>query len=114
MVSAVAVTAAIAGMPPTASAQTTTRGETYAITRAQGPIVIDGNLNDEGWRGAVRIERWYEVKQLGAIVAPVALGMAAYVWTLPGDLREVDGLIPALQHQPREPLQLLNHQEHRE
>lgn len=45
-------------------------------------------------------ERWYDVKQMGAIVAPVALGMAAYVWTLPGDLREVDGLIPALQHQP--------------
>jgi cytochrome c-type biogenesis protein CcsB len=45
-------------------------------------------------------ERWYDVKQLGAIVTPVALGMAAWVWTLPGELREVDDLIPALQHQP--------------
>ena len=45
-------------------------------------------------------ERWYDVKQLGAIVMPVALGMAAWVWTLPGELREVDDLIPALQHQP--------------
>ncbi len=45
-------------------------------------------------------ERWYGVRQLGAIVAPVALGMAAYVWTLPGELREVDDLIPALQHSP--------------
>ena len=60
-VSAAVVTAAIGGMPPSASAQTSTRGETYAITRAQGPIVIDGNLNDEGWRDAVRIERWYEI-----------------------------------------------------
>jgi len=44
-----------------ARAQTTTRGETYAITRAKGPIVIDGNLSDEGWRDALRIEKWYEV-----------------------------------------------------
>src|SRR5438552_11323473 len=42
-------------------AQTTTRGATYAVTRAKGPITIDGNLNDEGWRDAVRIEKWYEV-----------------------------------------------------
>jgi len=55
-----AITAAIAGMPPPASAQTT-RGETYAITRAQGPIVIDGDLNDEGWHDAIRIDRWYEI-----------------------------------------------------
>lgn len=45
-------------------------------------------------------ERWYGIKHLGAIVAPVALGMAAYVWTLPGELREVDDLIPALQQAP--------------
>ena len=45
-------------------------------------------------------ERWYQVRQMGAIVMPVALGMAAYVWSLPGELREVDDLIPALQHQP--------------
>lgn len=48
----------------------------------------------------VLFERWYGVKHLGAIVAPVALGMAAYVWTLPGELREVDDLIPALQQAP--------------
>ena len=45
-------------------------------------------------------ERWYQVRQLGAIVMPVALGMAAYVWSLPGELREADDLIPALQNQP--------------
>lgn len=45
----------------------------------------------------VLFERWYGVRQLGAIVAPVALGMAAYIWSLPADLREVDDLIPALQ-----------------
>jgi len=45
-------------------------------------------------------ERWYGLRQLGAIVVPVALGMAGYVWYLPSDLREVDSLIPALQNQP--------------
>lgn len=45
-------------------------------------------------------ERWYGVRQLGAIVLPLVVGMAAYVWLLPADLREVDALIPALQNQP--------------
>jgi hypothetical protein len=53
--------AAILTMPFVAHAQTSTRGETYTITRAKGPIVIDGNLNDEGWRDALRIDRWYEI-----------------------------------------------------
>jgi hypothetical protein len=42
-------------------AQTSVRGETYAITRAKGSITIDGNLSDEGWRDALRIDRWYEI-----------------------------------------------------
>jgi cytochrome c-type biogenesis protein CcsB len=45
-------------------------------------------------------ERWYGVRQLGAIVLPLIVAMAAYVWLLPADLREVDALIPALQNQP--------------
>jgi len=57
--------------PSSASAQTSTRGETYAITRAKGPIVIDGNLSDEGWRDAVRIERWYEINPGDNIEPPV-------------------------------------------
>ena len=52
--------AAIA-LPSAAGAQTSTRGETYTITRAKGPITIDGNLNDEGWRDALRIDHWYEM-----------------------------------------------------
>src|SRR5215475_4253261 len=42
-------------------AQTSVRGETYAISRAKGSITIDGNLSDEGWRDALRIEKWYEI-----------------------------------------------------
>ena len=30
------------------------------IQRATGPIVVDGDLSDEGWKGAERIETWYE------------------------------------------------------
>lgn len=43
-------------------------------------------------------ERIYGVKQLGAIVIPIAVGMAAYVWYLPANMREVDALNPALQN----------------
>jgi cytochrome c-type biogenesis protein CcsB len=45
-------------------------------------------------------ERHYGVRQLGAIVMPITLGMIAYVWALPADLREVNPLIPALQNRP--------------
>jgi cytochrome c-type biogenesis protein CcsB len=45
-------------------------------------------------------ERHYGVRQLGAIVMPITLGMIAYIWSLPADLREVNPLIPALQNRP--------------
>jgi hypothetical protein len=32
-----------------------------AIHRAAGPIAIDGDLSDEGWKGALRVDTWYEV-----------------------------------------------------
>jgi hypothetical protein len=44
-----------------AAAQTPLSGETIRMTRAAGPIVVDGDLSDEGWRGATRVERWYEI-----------------------------------------------------
>ncbi|HSP15849.1 MAG TPA: DUF5916 domain-containing protein [Thermoanaerobaculia bacterium] len=30
------------------------------VTRATGPIVIDGNLDDPGWKNALRFDTWYE------------------------------------------------------
>ncbi|CAN5745471.1 c-type cytochrome biogenesis protein CcsB [soil metagenome] len=45
-------------------------------------------------------ERFYEVKQLGAIVMGIALAMSVYVWSLPDRMREVDALNPALQNRP--------------
>jgi cytochrome c-type biogenesis protein CcsB len=48
----------------------------------------------------VLFERMYGVKQLGAIVIPIAFGMVLYIWSLPAGMREVQGLNPALQNQP--------------
>jgi cytochrome c-type biogenesis protein CcsB len=45
-------------------------------------------------------ERWYGVRQLGAIVLPIVVAMAAYVWSLPVAMREINPLIPALQNRP--------------
>jgi len=45
-------------------AATALRGEDASsgvhITRAAGPITIDGDLSDPGWQGATRLETWYE------------------------------------------------------
>jgi len=55
-------TAQLAASPRPASAQSALSGETIRITRAAGSITIDGDLRDEGWRDAVRIDRWYETQ----------------------------------------------------
>lgn len=48
----------------------------------------------------IAFERMYNIRQLGAIVMPIAFGMSLYIWSLPADLREVTPLIPALQARP--------------
>src|ERR1700745_1132117 len=47
-------------IPPRAAGQTALSGDSIHITRASGPITIDGDLSDEGWRGAARVDKWYE------------------------------------------------------
>ncbi len=44
-----------------AAAQSSLAGTTFKITRAAAAIRIDGDLSDEGWRGATRVATWYEV-----------------------------------------------------
>jgi hypothetical protein len=44
-----------------AHAQSSLAGESFHITRAAGPITIDGDLSDEGWRNATRVDKWYEI-----------------------------------------------------
>jgi uncharacterized protein DUF5916 len=36
------------------------QGVPISITRAAGPIAIDGNLSDPGWQGATKVTTWYE------------------------------------------------------
>jgi hypothetical protein len=43
-----------------AHAQTTLSGEPIRVSRAVGPIAVDGDLSDEGWQKATRVEKWYE------------------------------------------------------
>jgi len=54
-----ALTAASAGP---AVAQSSLVGDTFHISRATSPIKIDGDLSDESWRSATRVDKWYEVQ----------------------------------------------------
>jgi hypothetical protein len=56
----VAALTAMLGVATPALAQTAFSGDAFKISRAAGPIVIDGDLSDVGWRGATRVDRWYE------------------------------------------------------
>lgn len=46
--------------PPTALAQERLSGDTLQISRASGPIKIDGDLSDEGWKASRAVTTWYE------------------------------------------------------
>ncbi|HYL04659.1 MAG TPA: DUF5916 domain-containing protein [Thermoanaerobaculia bacterium] len=63
---------ALAGAPPAraASPQGDAGGE-IRLTRAAGPIRIDGDLSDPGWQGATRIETFYETNPGDNIPASV-------------------------------------------
>jgi hypothetical protein len=56
----VIVPAAVA--PRGVSAQSAQSGDAIRISRAAGAIVVDGDLSDEGWRNAARVEKWYEAQ----------------------------------------------------
>ncbi len=43
-------------------AQTALSGDTIHITKATGHITIDGDLSDEAWQHATRIDKWYETQ----------------------------------------------------
>ncbi|MBZ5559864.1 MAG: carbohydrate binding family 9 domain-containing protein [Acidobacteriia bacterium] len=43
-----------------AAGQTALSGESIRISKATGPITIDGDLSDEAWQHATRVETWYE------------------------------------------------------
>ncbi len=57
-----AILALAIGIPGRAAAQSSLAGETLRISRATSAIRIDGDLSDEAWRTATRIDKWYEVQ----------------------------------------------------
>ena len=54
--------AALASVARVASAQLIPTGDPLHISRAAGRIVIDGDLSDDGWKGATPIDHWYETQ----------------------------------------------------
>src|SRR5262245_57571106 len=54
-------------------------GPPLTIARANGPIVIDGDLSDEGWKGLTPVTQWYETR-VGDSVEPQVknVGWLAY------------------------------------
>jgi hypothetical protein len=64
---------------PADAVEQSLRGAEIHITRATGPIVVDGDLSDPGWRGATRVDSWYEVSPGDNIPPKVrSVGYLAY------------------------------------
>ncbi|PYQ69993.1 MAG: hypothetical protein DMG01_28250 [Acidobacteria bacterium] len=75
---AIAGLAALLGAAP-ADAQSSLAGDTIRISRAPGSILVDGDLSDEGWRNATRVEKWYEINPGDNVVPPVrSVGYLTY------------------------------------
>jgi hypothetical protein len=47
-------------MPRPATAQAAMSGDSIRIARATGPITVDGDLSEDAWRDATRVDKWYE------------------------------------------------------
>jgi len=66
-------------LPRAVSAQSALSGDRLTINRAAGHIAIDGDLSDEGWHNATRIEKWYEINPGDNTEPPVKnVGYLAY------------------------------------
>jgi hypothetical protein len=50
---------ALVGVVP-ARAQSSLSGDQLKIARLTGPVTIDGDLTEDAWRRAERVDRWYE------------------------------------------------------
>jgi len=71
--------AAFAGSAGTARGQSSLSGSTLHMTRATSAIRVDGDLSEEAWRTATRVERWYDVNPGDSAVPPVkSVGYLTY------------------------------------
>jgi hypothetical protein len=62
-----------------AAAQSALAGDTIRISRAAGSVAVDGDLSDEGWRGATRVEKFYEINPGDNVEPPVkSVGYLTY------------------------------------
>src|SRR5688572_2854123 len=62
-----------------ATGQSALAGDTIRIVRTTAAITIDGELGEEEWGAASRIEAWYEINPGDNILPRVAnLGLLAY------------------------------------
>jgi hypothetical protein len=62
-----------------AAAQSALSGDAIRISRAAGSIAVDGDLADEGWRGATRVEKFYEINPGDNVEPPVkSVGYLTY------------------------------------
>src|SRR5262245_33711416 len=52
-------------------AQSSLSGQAIHITRATAPIRIDGDLSDDAWQTAVKIDKFYEITPGDNIEPPV-------------------------------------------
>lgn len=57
-----ALACAIVSVVGNSSAEELPRGSEIRITRAAGPISVDGSLSEDGWRGAARVDTWFETR----------------------------------------------------
>ena len=65
-----AAAAVWACMSSVASAQSLF-GATIHVTRATGPVSVDGDLSDQAWRDATRVDKWYDVNPGDSTEPPV-------------------------------------------
>src|SRR5258708_27134529 len=73
------LTAALIGSSAAAGAQSSRVGETFQMTRATSEIRIDGDLSDEAWRSATKIETWYDIQPGDSAPPPVqSVGYLTY------------------------------------
>jgi hypothetical protein len=67
----VCATAAVLACTSSAAGAQSLFGATIHVTRATGPISIDGDLSDQAWRDATRVETFYDVNPGDNVEPPV-------------------------------------------
>jgi len=67
----VCAAAAILACTASAAAAQSLFGATIHVSRSTAPVSIDGDLSDEAWRDATRIDKWYEINPGDNVEPPV-------------------------------------------